>query len=46
MVRYVSGKQQVISDCLSRAPLSETEPFNELEDVIGVDLVEELGAAP
>jgi len=37
-VRYVPGKQQVISDCLSRAPLSDTEPFSEPEDVI-----EELG---
>ena len=43
VVRYVPGKQQVISDCLSRAPLSETEPFSEPEDVIGVNLVEELG---
>ena len=43
MVRYVPGKQQVISDCLSRAPHSETEPFSEPEHVIGVNLVEELG---
>ena len=42
-VRYVPGKQQVISDCLSRAPLCETEPVSEPEDVIGVNLVEELG---
>ena len=27
----------------SRAPLSETEPFSEPEDVIGVNLVRELG---
>ena len=43
VVSYVSGKQQVISDCLSRAPLSETEPFSEPEVVIGINLVEELG---
>ena len=42
VVRYVPGKQQVISDCLSRAPLSETDPFSEPEVVIGVNL-EELG---
>ena len=42
-VRYVPGKQQVISDCLSRAPLSDTEAVSEPEDVIGVTLVEELG---
>ena len=43
VLRYVPGKQQVISECLSRAPLSETEPFSEPEDVIGVNLFEELG---
>ncbi|PFX31924.1 Retrovirus-related Pol polyprotein [Stylophora pistillata] len=43
VVHYVPGKQQVISDCLSRAPLSETKPFSEPEDVIGVNLVEEFG---
>ena len=43
VVRYVPGKLQVISDCLSRAPLSETEPFSESEDVVGTNLVEELG---
>ncbi|KAL9974063.1 hypothetical protein ACROYT_G011060 [Oculina patagonica] len=42
-VRYVPGKQQVISDCLSRVSLSDTEPVSEPEDVIGVDLAEELG---
>ena len=41
-VRYVPGKQQVISDCLSRAPLSDTEPVSHPEDVIGVNLVDEL----
>ena len=41
-VRYVPGKQQVISDCLSRAPLSDTEPVSQPEDVIGVYLVDEL----
>ena len=43
VVRYVLRKLQVISDCLSRVPLSETEPFSEPEDVIGVNLVRELG---
>ena len=43
VVRYVPGKQQVISDCVSGAPLSESEPFSEPGDVIGVNLVEELG---
>lgn len=43
VVRYVPGKQQVISDCLSKAPLGETGPFSEPEDVIGVNLVRELG---
>ena len=42
-VRYVPGKQTVISDCLSRAPLSDSEPTTEPEDVIGINLVEELG---
>ena len=41
-VRYVPGKQQVISDCISRAPLSDTEPVGGPEDVIVVNLVEEL----
>ena len=43
VVRYVLRKLQVISDCLSRVPLSETEPFSEPEDVVGTNLVEELG---
>ena len=43
VVRYVPGKQQVILDCLSRAPLSGSKPFSEPEDVIGVNLVEERG---
>ena len=42
-VRYVPGKQQVISDCLSRAPLSDTEAVSCPKHVIGVNLVEELG---
>ena len=42
-VRYVPGKKQVISDCLSRAPLTDTDPASEPEDVIGVNLIEELG---
>ena len=41
-VRYVLRKQQVVLDCLSRAPLSDTEPVRELEDVNRVNLVEEL----
>ena len=43
VVRYVLRKLQVISDYLSRVPLSETEPFSEPEDVVGTNLVEELG---
>ena len=43
VVRYIPGKQQVISDCFSRAPLGKTGPFSEPEDVIGVNLVRELG---
>ena len=27
-VRFVPGKEQDISDCISREPLSETEPLN------------------
>ena len=42
-VRYVPGKTQVISDCLSRAPLTDTEPVSEPGDVIGVNLIEGLG---
>ena len=42
VVGYVPGKQQAISDCLSRAPLSEAEPFSEPKGVVGVNLVEEL----
>ena len=42
-VLYVPGKKQVISDCLSRAPLTDTDPVSEPEDVIGVNLIEELG---
>ena len=32
-----------MSDCLSRAALSDTEPVSEPEDVIGINFVEELG---
>ena len=42
-VRYVPGKQQVLSDCLSRAALRDTEPVSQPEDVIGVNLIEKLG---
>ena len=38
-VRYVPGKQQVISDCLSRAPLSELNQPLSPEDVIGINLI-------
>ena len=41
--RCVPGKQQVLSDCLSRAALSDTEPATEPEDVIGINLIEDLG---
>ena len=37
------GKKQVISDCLSRAPLTETEPVSEPEGIIRVNLIEGLG---
>ena len=36
-VRYVPGKNQDLSDCLSRAPLTDTEAVTEPEDVIGVE---------
>jgi len=42
-VRYVPGKQQVISDCLSRARISDTAPATEPEYVIGINLIEDLG---
>ena len=42
-VRYIPWKKQVISDCLSRAPLTDTEPVSEPEDVIGVNLIEGRG---
>ena len=42
-IRYVPGKKQVISDCLSRAPLQDTEPGSPPEDVIGINLIQELG---
>ncbi|XP_048576990.1 uncharacterized protein LOC116614069 [Nematostella vectensis] len=42
-VRYVPGKKQIISDCLSRAPLTDTTPVSEPEDVIGINLIENLG---
>ena len=42
-VAYCLRKTPVISDCLSRAPLSETEPVSEPDDVIGVNLFEEFG---
>ena len=42
-VRYVFGKNQVLSDCISRAPLTDTESVSEPEDIIGVNLLEGLG---
>ena len=33
----------MISDCLSRAPISDTAPASEPEDVIGINLIEDLG---
>jgi len=42
-VRYVPVKQQVISDCLSKAPLSDTAPVTEPDDVIRINLIEDLG---
>ena len=42
-VQYVPGKQQVLSDCLSRAPIENTQALS--EDEIGVNLVEQLGLA-
>ena len=41
-VKYVPGKQQLISDCLSRAPLSDTVPMSDPEDVIGITLADNL----
>ena len=41
-VKYVLGKQQLISDCLSRAPLSDIVPISDPEDVIGINLVRQL----
>ena len=41
-VRYVPGKQQVISDCLSRAPIDNCDCIND-GDEIGVNLVDNLG---
>ncbi|XP_028514512.1 uncharacterized protein K02A2.6 [Exaiptasia diaphana] len=42
-VRYVPGKKQFISDCLSRAPISDTEPVSEPEEMIGINLIDTLG---
>ena len=45
-VRYVPGKQQIISDCLSRAPIDNldcTDCINDVGDEIGVNLVISLG---
>jgi transposase InsO family protein len=44
-VRYVPGKDQLISDCLSRAPLAETEPITTHEDKIGINLVDKIRLA-
>jgi hypothetical protein len=42
-VQYVPGKQQVISDCVSRAPIENTQTLP--EDEIGVNLIKQLGLA-
>ncbi|XP_048582219.1 uncharacterized protein K02A2.6-like [Nematostella vectensis] len=42
-VRYVPGKKQFISDCLSRAPVSDTKPVSEPEEMIGINLIDSLG---
>jgi len=42
-VRFSPGKLRVISDCLSKAPISDTAPATEPEDVIGINLIEDLG---
>ena len=41
-VRYVPGKKQFISDCLSRAPISDTEPVSDPEEMIGINLIDTL----
>ena len=41
-VKYVPGKQQLISDCLSRTPLSDTVLISDPNDVIGINLVDNL----
>ena len=41
-VKYVPRKQQLISDCLSRASLSDTVLMIDPEDVIGINLVDNL----
>ena len=42
-VRYIPGKQQTISDCLSRAPLKVTESTNINDEQIEINLVDRLG---
>ena len=42
-VRYIPGKQQIISDCLSRAPLNVTESTNINDEQIEINLVDRLG---
>lgn len=42
-VRYVPGKQQVLSDCLSRAPVDIAEPTSTDEEEIQVNLIDNLG---
>ena len=42
-VRYVPGKQQVLSDCLSRAPVQPTESLSNEYDDVEVHLINQLG---
>ena len=41
-VRYIPRKQQIISDCLSRAPLNLTESTNIDDEQIEINLVDRL----
>ena len=43
MFVIVPAKKQFISDCLSRAPISNTEPVSEAEEMIGINLIDTLG---
>ena len=43
LTKYDLDKQQVIPDCLIRAPISDTASATEPEDVIGINLIVDLG---